>query len=145
MCVEIFFTDFIISMQIKYLCHVKNWLKIIALLQLTVLYGYLAGTNHIKLGMYSYETGMTDSNHELSFSFVSSNLLCHTINEGSISNATGNSPSTRIREKHNCFSMIVKKAIVSNAHKLLKHIAYVSQIDIQCSAADLIFPFHYFL
>lgn len=132
-------------MQIKYLCHVKKWLKIIALLQLTVLYGYLAGTNHIKLGMYGYETGMTDSNHELSFSFVSSNLLCHTINEGSISNTTGNSPSTRIREKHNCFSMIVKKAIVSNAHKLLKHIAYVSHIDIQCSAADLIFPFHYFL
>jgi hypothetical protein len=122
----------------------KRYVKIIALLPVFVLYGFIAV--HYSSALAPYE--MVSENHpaqgESSFSMVSADLDCHIIQTENSVRDFSRLPVPSLKNQVNVFLACTRLAELSRITSYSKYIFYANNSITWFRPVDIIFPFHYF-
>lgn len=122
----------------------KRYVKIIAMLSVLVLYGFIAV--HYSSALVPYETVSKNqpANNGNSFSMVPADLYCHLIQTENSVRDFSRLPVPSLKNQLNVFLACTRSAELSLLNSYSKYIFNAKNSITWFRAVDIIFPFHYF-
>jgi hypothetical protein len=125
-----------------YFCAVKRFLKISAVLGISILYGFLLSL-HSGIDYHSNASSKS-ADLVISTSVDSSNLFCHTEQTESLGSVYSHVSRSSVKNSFNQFTACQVAAGKLIFNKYLPNIYCSRNLVIAFKPTDIIFPFHYF-